>query len=240
MTVIDFTLTVAADLEHLRELAVSWPTWLKFRPELKQFPMALLLDVAVPFEHPVVKTVLADHGDVQIVQVPLDSTMSQRERMLSSFVFLAPWVVKTKWLLKLDTDCLAVRENADWCAEKQVAHDDAGREPVFWSSSWGYTRPATAIQTLDDWGDGVAGVKEFPRLDLPFDPKARAVTTPGRIISYVFFGRADWLRWASGLCKRLPVPSQDTFLFFLAKRRGEFYRTSRMHRLGWEHRRIEC
>lgn len=206
---------------------------MQFRPEILDHPLLLLLDVGIDFQEAL--ATVAPHSNVDIVQVPR-SLLDQRERMLSSFVFLAPWLVKTRWMLKLDTDCFAVRANSDWCDAKQIAPNEEGQEPVLWAGGWGYTKPANAIKTLDDWGDTVQSLRIFPRLDLPFDPKARAVTTPGRIISYVFFGNVSWLKWASELCCRLPVPSQDTYLWYLAKRCGRFYRTSRMHRLGWEHR----
>lgn len=225
---IDFTTVIGIDHQHERELWTVWPTWSKHRPELFQRPMVLLADAAIANESRLRNT---GHPDVTVVTVPDMPGASQREKMLTALTLIAPFVVKTPWLLKLDTDTLARKHDPRWCSEELIQGN-----PVFVAPAWNYTKPSTAIQTLDAWGDTVPELKGKPRLDLPFDPAGNIVVTKGRIISWCFFGRVDWLTWAAGLCgKRLPVASHDSTLFYIARRNGDSFKTFPMKSLGWDH-----
>lgn len=228
---IDFTTTIAVDPHHIKELKVVWPTWVENRPTLFNCPMVILYDQAVCLSD--LGFVLSSHPDVKLLPVPNCPEMSQKEKMLSSLVFLAPWIVKTPWMLKLDCDVFAREKDGDWCSTNFCLEN-----PVFISSPWGYTKPANSVEILDNWGDKVPQLREYSRLNLPYIPNSKSVRTKGRIISYCFFGRTDWLRWASTLCKRLPIASQDTYHWYVARRHRDFYRTIQMKNFGWEHRKI--
>jgi hypothetical protein len=158
----------------------------------------------------------------------------QREKMLTALVHIPPHFVSTPYFLKLDTDCVAMGPGK-WIEPWWFEND-----PVFVTSPWGYTKPANAIQILDDWGDTIEGLRDRPRLNIPFDPSAGMVRHR-RIISYVFFCRTNWARETSDvICNsstggRLPVPSQDTMHWYIAARRGDFFRTVNMKRYGWAH-----
>ena len=226
---INFTTCLALDEKHLAEFRLTWPTWVKHRPEILSRPLKLLVDEKI-FDgfRPCLQ-----HQDVEIVPVPDDGT-PQRDRMLSSLVQIAPWFVRTKWLLKLDVDAVAMKPHPEWCSEELVRESIDG-EPVFVASGWNYTKPADAIQRLDDWADTVPELADKPRLNLLPSPGSDKVVTKGRVISYVFFGRVDWLRWAAGLCKRLPVCSHDSYLWYVAKRHGDYYRCRQQKQYGWDH-----
>jgi len=206
-----------------------WPGWMRYRPELLQRPLIIARDAPIApaeldfLEHPNMRSYAWNYdGD-------------QRRKMLASFVLLAPRVVQTPWFLKLDTDVIATQANASWCSEDLIAGS-----PAFVSNPWGYTKPATAINTLDDWGDTVPELAKFGRLKLPFDPTATLVKTPGRIISWCFFGRTDWCSWAAGLCNcNLPVPSHDTYLWYVARRSDAKFTTVKMTTFGWSHQRLK-
>jgi len=226
----DFTTVVALDAPHLEELRHSWPTWVKNRPEIIRQPLKLLVDERCkPYDF----VSCLNHPDAEVIPVPDDGT-PQRDRMLSSLVLIAAWFMTTKWLLKLDADAVAMRHSLDWCDE-EVVKDSIEGTPVLVASGWNYTKPADAIKRLDDWADTVPELKDKPRLDLPVSPGSNKVITKGRIISYVCFGLTSWLQWAAGLCRSLPVCSHDTYLWYVARRHGDYFRMRQMKGFGWSH-----
>lgn len=227
----DLTLLVAVDEEHLKELQLTWKTWAAFKPEVAKCPFVLIHDSS--FDP---KLIQLDPTPENLSLIPweMPGAEDQREKMLNSFVRIAAEKVQTTWYLKLDTDVVAV-DDSEWLEPEWFAADEENRVPVFVSSPWGYTKPADAIDRLDDWGDSISGLKEHPRLELAPGEKPDRVNHP-RIISWCFFGNTAWTKevasWTNG---RLPVASHDTFLFYCAERRGDPYCRHRMSRCGWEH-----
>lgn len=236
----DFTIVVAIDPAHLAELRLSYPTWIRHHPELADRPMVVICDgdrhpdgaparpgatvawwgaiedIVYPFHRGKIHPIFASSSDPQI---------SQREKMLSAFVLKAPLRVDTPWYLKIDTDCIAT-VGGDW-----VYPEWFEREPVLIAPAWGYTKPGSMLDKLDDWADC------NPELVLRPPPARRAVgqiAKHRRIISYCMFGRTDWTRNIAKLCgDRLPVPSQDTFLWYCAERLGHLWMPAKMN--GWRH-----
>jgi hypothetical protein len=231
--VIDFTLVVGVDEEHLAEWRLTWPTWARHRPELLGQPLLAVCDAARPESYWSRTLGFLGHPRVTVVtwQQP---GVSQREKMLTGLTLAPAAHVRTPWFLKLDTDAVAAAPG-DWLPDEWFAADGRGREPAFVASPWGYTKPADAILRLDDWGDGVPGLKGRPRIAPPAVAGATLVRHK-RVISWCFFGRTAWLREVTAPCGgRLPVPSHDTFLWYCAERRGDFYRRVRMANAGWAH-----
>ena len=233
---LDFTLVLGVDEQHAAELLKVWPTWVANRPEITEHPIVMLYDEEMP------PSLLADvwlalsrpaSTLIMPIKVDADASLTQRERMLSAFVLQAPRHVETPWMLKVDTDVVAERYDPKWCDSGMLGKDGS----VFVASQWGYTKPGNAIQILDDWGDGVTELARHPRLDYKPSGDGRIVKCPGRIISYVFFGRTDWLRWAASLVPdgKLPLCSQDTFHWYLAARMKANYSCKRMTDFGWRH-----
>lgn len=220
---IDFTTVIATDERYLPLLRLTWQTWQRHRPEL--FARPLLVLAAVPAAD--LDFVRRGHPNVRIVDIPPHDGPT-RERVFTAFIQLAPWLVETPWFFKLDVDTVARRPDAGWCADGLVEND-----PVFVASPWNYTKPADAVQRLDRWADTVPELAKFPALNLPFDPAAGRVITRGRVASYTYFGRTDWHRWLSTLCRTLPLPSQDTLTWYVARRTGAFFRQHKMKRFGW-------
>lgn len=189
-------------------------------------------------------------SDATVGAVPWPPTdtdyASQRERMLSGFVYAADYVA-TPWWLKIDTDAVALRtedwEPADWFARDPDADDPpdasfASGYYVWIASSWGYTKPADQMARLDDWADGVPELADRPRLDLPYTPGGKRCRHP-RMASWLSFYRTDWTRWAAGLARssvgpfKIPVPSQDGFHWYVSARRGNVGLRANMRRRGW-------
>jgi hypothetical protein len=232
---IEFTTVLVLDKEHLPELKASWPTWVKHRPILQQNPLVVLCDTAQSRHFWLSELQFLPEDNLDIVPIPQVPEMSQRERMLSAFVHMAPFFVKTPWYLKLDTDAVAHSSDSEWPMAQWFQPNDQGKVPVFVTNPWGYTKPANSLEVLDNWADTIPGLKDHPRLNVPFNPEWSRVCH-SRIISWCFFGRTDWSREVACYApNRLPVPSQDTYLWYCAARRGDFYRTVKMKQHGWDH-----
>lgn len=244
---IDFTTCVAIDEQHAAEFAKVWPTWARHKPEIMRKPFVLLVDDVLLSNRGLSQAsdFLTAHKNCRVIPVTaIKGINDQREKMLTALTLAAPWYVHTPWILKLDTDTVAYRKDDTWCGDDLIepvlepsSTSSLGqfRECVFAASGWGYTKPADAVKRLDDWADKQPALLGTLRLNLPFDPNGLAVTTPGRIISWCFFGNTKWIRWAASLCGRLPVPSHDTYLWYLAARTRAGFRSTRMHRRGWGH-----
>ena len=58
-----------------------------------------------------------------------------------------------------------------------------------------------------------------------------------RIISWLFFGDAEWCREVAEFAgdEPLPVASHDTYLWYCAARLCDYYKTVRFTSLGWRH-----
>jgi hypothetical protein len=244
----DCTIVVAIDAQYVHKLWWSYQTWRRMKPEMAKMPLLIIADGSkngspVILDHALYNFVRMAEGfghpsiDVVAWDVPWDATYdyaTQRERMLNALVFGPALYVKTPWYLKLDADTYATDKKL-WLDEGWFAPVD-GVEPVFVASPWGYTKPGDTLDILDDWGDTVEGLKHLPRLNVPHEPGSDRVRSP-RMASWVMFGQTNWLQEVVKLCpdQRLPVPSQDTFLYYAAARRKDYYYRVRMAFAGWGH-----
>jgi len=230
---IDFTTVVAVDEKHAEELRAVWPTWQRYRPSIFKQPLLLICDAKRTKRWWHGRLSFLDHPNIKWLKWNLPGT-DQREKMLSSFVLLAPFHIETDWYLKLDTDVVAA-ESSDWLDSSWFAPNKQGQIPAFISSPWGYTKPANFLPRLSEWAENCGA---FSHCDpLLFQPSnGDDVAHHPRITSWCFFGNTAWTRAMASLCDgRLPVPSHDTFLWYCAARRRDFYRRVRMQRSGWRH-----
>jgi hypothetical protein len=233
----DFTILVAVDAEHLPELAHSYPTWMHFKPELRQRPLVVVCDDED------CRTSM-DAWEDRLGWLPSSAKfvpasdclpwrpgcqppdVTQREKMLTTLV-VASFEIDTPYYLKLDTDCIA------WGMEDWIDHNwFRDPAPAVISSPWGYTKPASMINDFNRWADQYR--RHFP-LVLDYQNRG-SIAKHRRIISYAMFGRTDFTRkmaeFAGG---RLPCPSQDTFLGACAHRSGERIQFVKMADYGWRH-----
>jgi hypothetical protein len=176
---------------------------------------------------------------VKYVGDPKDKwTNPQRAKMLAGFVHVTAMVVSTDYWLKLDTDVVATGE-PDWV--KGSWFDDA---PAIVCHRWGFTRPPDQMLRLDMWVQEnqakVGLLTRKPPLQLIPEPGADRLRH-GRIISWCGFFCTAMTKYASqaatAVCGQgqMPVPSQDGYIWYVAKRLGLTIHTPNMKKLGWQH-----
>lgn len=253
----DITVVVAVDKKTLPQLKVSNETWAKNRPELFEWPFLLIYDRdafsqsqlaaelrGTPLSGATVRTMPWPPSQPSLCYA------NQREKMLTAFVYAA-LSVETDWWMKIDADAIAIEPRTlnEWAPPYWFE-----RDPIFlaprdqqqfdpryygWiASPWSYTKPARQMADLDAWGDGVPQLAGHPRLNLPYEPTARRCRHP-RMASWLSFYRTDWSRFVAQLAFNfsgqwnLPVPSQDGYVFYCAKRRGDRFLRTNMKRRGW-------
>lgn len=233
----DITIILGVDAKHLEELRLVWPTWMRFKPELKRMPCVVFYDYTQVKEGDM--KFLKEHPAVRFAPWQMTNAENQREKMLTGFVKLPAAEVKTPWYLKVDTDVIAT-DSGEWIKNEWFLPDDHGRTPVFIAVPWGYTKPRNLMEMLDDWADRVPELAKYPRLNLPYGDQGN-VLRHHRITSWLFFGRTDWTQKVAaflGPDGRLPYPSQDSFMFYCAKRLRCYYVRVGLKKLGWDHRRV--
>lgn len=235
-----FTTLVAVDAEHIRELRAVWPTWRQFKPEILANPMLIVCDGALGADQSTWRRSLSfvDHPSLSLNFYCGLVGFPQRERMLTALVAAAE-LIRTPYFLKLDCDAVATGPG-QWICDHWFTN-----EPAFIAHPWRYTKPSNTIQELDKWGDRLPELSHTRPLRLHFNPAAHSIPH-SRIISWCYFGNTAWTRrmWylAVKYGNRLPVPSHDTYLWYMAERTGAVYRRVNMKARGWDHvhpRRLE-
>jgi hypothetical protein len=191
---------------------------------------------------------VVDHPQLDLTPWPMKGTdyhspnedkwsNTQRYKMLAGFVHVPAMVVHTPYWLKLDTDVVATGQS-DWIDEQWFTHT-----PAIVSHRWGFTKPADQMVQLDEWA--VANLDKLEGLwhtsPLAMEPKEGSQRLGHkRIISWCGFFNLDFTRlcsrFADDTCGRyqLPVPSQDGFMWYLAKRLGLGIGRVNMKDRGWQ------
>jgi len=226
------TTVIACDQAHLGEFAVAMPTWRKFHPELWRRPMVAFCDDVEPprwWERQFRK--FAPHDNCRFVAVPPCPGASQRGRMLATFIFGVAEHVSTRWYLKMDSDLACMGPCPDW--EPDDWFDDA-KGHVFIAHPWGYTKSIKMFTDLVAWAATVPALAGRP--EPPGHPKeSKDHYKHRRIISFLLYGRTEFVREVAALAPALPCPSQDTFLWYMAAKLGRPYCTPNMGKRGWAH-----
>ncbi len=146
----DLTVVVAFDEEYVAKLRQSWPTWMAFRPWIREIPVLLIYDAELDLQC-VDLSFLGTHPNVRLVPWSMPDAKTQRERMLTALVHVPAREVQTNWYLKLDADTYATR-STKWVYDEWFGPIDDEFPPVWVASPWGYTKPANTIAKLDEWG----------------------------------------------------------------------------------------
>ena len=248
---IDYTTVVGVDVKHLRQLAWVWPTWKRHKPSLLDHPMIIFRDREWGSEVEVRRVV--DHPDLKVYPWPMEGVYyegggenkwsgSQRYRMLAGFVYVPAMFVKTPYWLKLDTDTIAEGQD-DWIDPEWFKD-----KPAIVSAPWSFTKPPDQMMKLDQWVRQHELTGLLP-IDLTFAEPLNLIPKPGasrighkRIISWCAFFHTGFTQGCAGAAHatcgpyQLPVPSQDGYLWYVAKRLGLGIVRTGMKSRGWKHR----
>lgn len=247
----DYTLVVGVDAKHLQQLSWSWPTWKRHKPSLLEHPMIVFRDKEEVTEDDV--RAVVDHPNLLVQPWPFKDatyrgageskwTDPQRYKMLAGFVYIPALLVNTSYWLKIDTDVIATGHD-NWIDPEWFRKD-----PAVVSHRWGYTKPPEQMLVLDRWF--AANADKMPLAWAATNPLNLA-PKPGenkvghkRIISWCSFWDTQFTNECAVAAARtcpgkgqLPVPSQDGYLWYMAKRTGrEIWRVNmKAGNRGWEH-----
>ena len=148
----EITLVLGLDAAHLEELRWTWPTWMRFKPELREMPALVFYDPAQIVPERV--SFIHQHPNVRWVPWEMPAAGNQREKMITGFVQVPAREVQTPWYLKLDTDAVATGPGP-WIKEEWFLPSGRGRTATMVSAKWTYSKPHDVIQRLDEWAKGL-------------------------------------------------------------------------------------
>lgn len=251
MKIPNFTIVLGVDANHLKELSLVLPTWLKHKHSLIQSPWLIFFDRYDTTEDQLISALQpllnCSCKDVRIVSWPPNDVFyqndtstrfgnSQRAKMLAGFIHIPAELVETPYWLKLDLDVIATG-NDSWIEPSWFEGC-----PAIISHPWSYTKPADQMLKLDQWVDN--NQKEL--LQLASQPPLNLKPNYGwsllrhkRIISWCGFFEtrftemcSSWAHRTVGFCQ-LPVPSQDGYFWYCARRAGYGIVRTCMKSKGW-------
>jgi len=243
----DYTLVCGVDRKHFRQLVWVWSTWKLHKPSLLKCPMIVFYDRAEVNPEEVIRYI--DHPNLLVVPWPPTGAEYkggegkwnnlQRNKMLSGFVHIPARFVRTNYWLKIDTDTVAKGVD-DWIDPSWFEGD-----PAIVSHPWSFTKPPNQMLELDKWVaancNAIPGIASWPPLDLkPKNPEATRLGHK-RIISWCGFFKTSFSFMCSAMARNtmgegvLPVPSQDGYMWYCARRMECEIKRTNMKSRGWEH-----
>ena len=196
----DFEIVTAVTPDYYRQLKWTLPTWL-LKPQFRGRKLHVFHH---GFDNP--EKDLAWIGQyferVECHEWAMKEYDNQRELMLSCFVLGSVQVVKADYWVKIDAD--------SFCVDAQDVYLPEDFEVDLASHKWGYTKPAWWIDKLDAW---TAGKKWNGDMGDKGHRGAR------RIQSISALHRTSFVRRIAALTPdRLPIPSHDSYLWYMAER----------------------
>lgn len=205
-----FTLVTAVTPNYLEKLKLTAPTWV-WKPQFKGAP---LLVYANGFDDPeeTLDFLYELFDEVTIIDWTMPKYDSQRELMLSAFVLGAPFEVKTPYWVKIDCDAFFFN-NQQVFTDEHFGYDIAG-------SKWHYSKPGRWLNDLDDWADknNIPG-KRYLKPEQVAEAVASGRFGHNRFASWICLHKTDFTIEAAKLAgNRLPIPSHDTYLWYMAER----------------------
>ncbi len=205
------TIVTACDKKYVDVLEATFPNWIKYK-KVNEFPLLVYTNGFPEGLNDPRLAFLKVHPNVRTIEWTMPNAQSQRERMLSAFVLGTARDVKTEYWLKIDSDAFAM-DYSPLLDDEMSKYDITGHK-------WGYTKPGHWIADLDKWAKTV---REFSGTKDIYEASRLDGNRYGheRVASYIQLQRSDFVRLAAKLAgDRLPVPSHDTYLWYVAARLG--------------------
>lgn len=209
----DFTTVVGIDEEHYEEWLIARESFERLAPRVLN-RLLFLVDEEF-WSSEVLKELSQSAKQYLMVPVP-PSDAPQRARMLTALTTMPHEHIDTPWFLKLDTDAVAV-------GDIRIPQAVVSGDMVLAAPKWGYTKPATMMTTLAEW---TLLIPEFYGQErrLPEYRVDGLKAKYPRIISYFCWVNTAWSKEINERYLpdgKLPVPSQDTFLWHMTRIREE-------------------
>jgi hypothetical protein len=205
------TIVTAADPKYIQHLQLTYPNWVKYK-KITMHPLILYINGFTDGIYDKSLDFIRSHPNVKIIKWDLPVAENQREKMLSAFVMGPAKDVVTPYWIKIDADAFFTNDKA--------LFDDEITNHVFCGHKWGYTKPGRWIKDLDDWA---ANKEEFAKTNSLFNPELEKGKRycHSRTNSFVQWHNTEFVKEAVRLApNRLPVPSHDTYLWYVAERLG--------------------
>jgi hypothetical protein len=190
-------LTAIGGNNYLEKFLITHQTW-QLKSEFNSVPILILHNSIDPQK-------LSHIKNSQLIEWKQED-VSMRERMLSAFV-LGSKHIQTPYYLKIDADCFFTNRHP-------IMTDDLFEYDIV-AHRWGYTKPAKWLQELDSW----ATTKAVPGQNM------NPIITGNcyghkRFTSWFCLHKTEFVRECLSFVNgdKLPVPSHDTFLWYMANR----------------------
>ena len=227
----EMTLLVPVTATALPALQKTWQTWTRHKPSITRWPLCLLHDSQLDIE-PHIHNIKASHPNLRVVPTEIDDSCPKA--FTAAILRFVATNVATPWFMSLDPHAVATAE-PNWIDSKWFDSTPEEPAPVLIGSTWAYARPANRVQQLDDWGDRVAGIRDFPRLNSPFDPAKDRIEIP-TISSWCLLGNTSWTTDCVEQARQHPPEMLDEiFLHYCAVRQLRRMLRVPFKQYGWDH-----
>ncbi len=221
----DNTLVVAVDAGYYKTFSKSLANW-------RQHNVMRGLRTLLIHDGSLTQAQIDDTGFERAVAYQNQHTKTQRALMLNSFVLCAPFEVETPYWTKLDADCQVGPETRLFESPKWRGYD-------LISHRWSYTKPQEWVPTLEAWRKQKGIGKQFIT-DEEFAAQAGNRTfRSARIQSFACFHNTESSRLMAAPAVEdgvLPVPSHDTYLWFMASALSMQVGRENLAKWGFKHR----
>jgi len=206
----DVTIVTACDEKYIEFLRLTFPNWRKYKNIDKHPVIVFVHGMDLDDE----RLNFLKLKNVTLIPWSFPEAKDHREEMLSAFVFGTAENVKTDYWLKLDADSYATND-------KPLYEEDM-KKFAYCGHRWSYSRP-DHIRGLDEWAAGHWRRKlknAGPMIKEGRTEKNRFYHNTKRTISFIQLHKLKFTKFCVSLLRerRLPVPTQDTFMFFVCNR----------------------
>jgi len=210
------TIVTACDPKYVEILRHTFPNWRKYK-KIDSYAVIVFINGMDVEADP--RLDFLRLPNVKLIpwskEVDLDDVTDHREEMLSAFVFGTARYVETEYWMKLDADSYATDD-------RDFITDDMKKYDAFCGHKWGYSRPEH-IEKLDAWAKDHWKRKlknASPMIKEGKMHKNRFYHNVKRTISFIQLHKTRFTKFCVKSCRerRLPAPTQDTFMFYMAQR----------------------
>lgn len=208
---VDTTIVTACDNYYVDILRHTFPNWRKYK-NIDKYPVIVFVHGLDIKQDP--RLDFLRLPNVTMIPWSMPNAENHREEMLSAFVFGTAENVKTEYWLKLDADSYAT--------DNRPFITDYMKTFAFCGHKWSYSRP-DHIRKFDNfaklhWKRKLKNAK--PMIEEGRIEGNRFYHNVKRTISFIQLHKTKFTKFCVGLLRerRLPAPTQDTFMFFVANR----------------------